>query len=201
MPGDGPGPFYMTDLQALKTALETDPRYDVAVRAGKNRDLLNLLNEPEVEQFQFLIVPTDDVLEAIGDGVRGLTVEQRETLRLFTAREFVDFRKPAIRTEVREVFTGNTAVLNRLRAVAQRTRTYGEAFGGTVTSRDLGIALKGVAKSMTAIKDAADAVKASANEATIATLQAAIEATDPTLKPSSARSQAIREMYDTGAQA
>ena len=138
-----------TDLVALKAALERDTRYDAAVRAGKNRDLLNLLGEDEAGQVQFLSMPSEDVLESIGDGVRTLTQYQRETLRLFTARATVDFRKPAIRAEIREVFAGNTAVLNRLRGVAQRTRTFGEAFtdGGAVSLRDLWAVLKDISKS------------------------------------------------------
>lgn len=139
----------MIDLVALKTALETDVRYDAAVRSGKNSQVLALLNDPELGQTQLLMVPTEDVLEAIGDGVRGLTVAQRETLRLFTAREFVDFRKAAIRTEIREVFAGKAAVLSRLQAVAQRTRTYGEAFtdGEAVSLKDLWAMLKDIPKS------------------------------------------------------
>lgn len=189
----------MVDLAALRTALENDARYDTAVRAGKNRDLLNLLGEDEAGDTQFLVVPSEDVLEAIGDGVRN--PQALAIIQLFTARETVDFTKLSVRTELREALVSNPAAQARLDAVMFRTRTFGEAFGGTVTSRDLGIVLKGIAKSMTAIKDAADTVKAAANEATIATLQPAIELVDPTLKPSTARSQAIRKMYDTGAQA
>lgn len=139
----------MTDLIALKTALENDARYDTVVRSGKNSAVLALLNDDEVGQTRFLVVPIDDVLEAIGDGVRGLTAAQRETLKLFTVRDTVDFRKSAIRTEIREVFSGNATVLTRLQTVAQRTRTYGEAFtdSGAISLRDLWDVLKDIPKS------------------------------------------------------
>ncbi len=137
------------DLVALEEALENGSRYDAAVRSGKNSQILALLNEDEAGQTQFLVVPTDDVLEAIGDGVRGLTAAQRETLRLFTARDIVDFRKKAIRDEIQEVFSGKAVVQTRLQAVAQRTRTYGEAFtdGEAISLRDLWAVLKDVPKS------------------------------------------------------
>lgn len=139
----------MTNLTTLKATLEIDPRYDGAVRSGKNSQILALLNENEAGQIQFLVVPTDDVLEAIGDGVRGLTAAQIETLCLFTARDTVDFRKEAIRDEIQEVFSGKAAVQTRLQAVGQRTRTYGEAFtdGGLVSLRDLWAVLKDIPKS------------------------------------------------------
>ena len=137
------------DLVALETALETDPRYDVAVRAGKNRDLLALLNEAETGQTVFQAVAKDDVLEAIGDGVRSRTAAQIEALRLYTSGEQVDFRKPAIRTELQEIFTGNQPVQDRLRALATRTPSYGEAFGegSEVTLSDLWKVLPQIPKS------------------------------------------------------
>ena len=135
------------DLNALKTALETDPRYDAGVRAGRNEELLALLKVAETGQTVFQSVSRDDVLEAIGDGVRSLTSAQIEALRLYTSGEQVDFRKPAILTEVREILSANQPVLDRLQAVAQRTRTFGEAFGGEVTLRDLWAVLKQIPKS------------------------------------------------------
>lgn len=136
------------DFAALKTALETDPRYDTAVRAGKNRELLALLDQEEAGQTVFKSVPVDEVREAIGDGVRGLTAAQIQVLRLFVSEQGeVDFRKAATRAEIREIFTGNTTVLGRLQAVATRTRTYGEAFGGTVALHDLWVVLKQIPKS------------------------------------------------------
>ena len=68
------------DLSALKAALETDLRYDAAVRAGRNMGLLTLLIETETGQTVYQAVPKDEVLEAIGDGVRGLSAAQIEKL-------------------------------------------------------------------------------------------------------------------------
>ena len=135
------------DLDALKAALESDARYDRAVRDGKNRELLALLSSPEPGITVFQSVPKDDALEAVGDGVRGLTPVQIETLRLYTSGEQVNFQKLAIRTEFREIFSGNQPVIDRLVAVAARTRSYGEAFGGEVTLRDLWAVLPLIPKS------------------------------------------------------
>ena len=135
------------NLVALKTALESDPRYDSAVRSGKNRELLALLSAPEPGATVFQAVPKDDVLEAIGDGVRPLTPSQLETLRLYTSGDQVDFRRLGIRTEIQEIFRGNQPVLDRLTAVSERTRSYGEAFGDDVTLRDLWAVLKQIPKS------------------------------------------------------
>ena len=94
------------DLTALKIELETNMRYDDAVvqntvlgvRQG-NRQLLALLAEDEPGQTEFREVDTAAVLEALGDGVRGLTTAQIETLRLFTAGLTVDFRRQANRPD------------------------------------------------------------------------------------------------------
>lgn len=118
------------DFNALKVELENSARYDTAVRGKSLQPLMALLNEEEIGQRVFRATPAEDVREAIGDGVRSLTADQKATLRLFIGSDnLVDFRKPAIRAEIREVFSGKTDVLTRLRTVAQRTRTYGEAFG------------------------------------------------------------------------
>ena len=140
------------DLAALKTALETNSRYDVAVTSGKNRDLLRLLNADEPNQTVFQAVSSEDVLDAIGDGIRSLTAMQLETLRIFTNREEVDFRKPSIRTELRQIFAGNDIVLTRITTAITKTRSYGEAFGGTVTLQNLWAVLKNIPKSYMATK-------------------------------------------------
>ncbi len=135
------------DLDALRVELGTNPRYDAAVRSGKNRDLLVLLNEDEPAQTTFRIVPANEVREAIGDGIRGLTAVQIQALRLFVGEDGVDFTKKAIRDEIREIFSGNASALARLQAVAIRPKTYGEAFGGVITLRNLWATLKDIPKS------------------------------------------------------
>lgn len=184
------------DLVSLRTALEFDARYDAAVVAGNNRGLLSLFNDDEeAGQTTFLQVDSEDVLDAIGDGVRGLSTARIETLRLFTSRETVDFRKQSIRRELRQIFTGNPDVLGRLQAVSSRPSTYAERFGGQVTLQDLAV-LSDVPKSHRAKKEAADNIQKQANEDTIAKLGATILQADSALKPSAVRSRAIREMYE-----
>ncbi len=142
----------MIDLVELKIALETDPRYDNAVRTGKNRELLALF-AADTTGLTFLKVGPEDVMDAIGDGVRGLTAEQREILLLFTSGEAVDFRKVATRTEIRQVFDSKAAVLARLQAVGSRTATFGDAFGDSpVSLRDLWAVLRDIPKSYMATK-------------------------------------------------
>jgi len=143
-----------TDLVALKTALETDMRYDTVVTGGRNRELLVLLAAEEPGQTVFLSVPSAEVLDAIGDGVRSLTTEALAVLRLYTGGAEVDFRKAAIRAELLQVFAGQGAVIKRVTAIARRTRTYGEEFNpdGAVSLRDLWAVLKLIPKSYMATK-------------------------------------------------
>ncbi len=119
------------DYPGLQAELETNiPRYDAAVRAGNNSTLVDLLNEDETGQTIAVARSSDDVREAIGDGIRGLTAAQIQTLRLMIPENGeVDFSRVAIRDEIREVLDGKTAALARLQTLATRTRTYGEAFG------------------------------------------------------------------------
>lgn len=135
------------DLDTLANTLATDSRYDIAVISGKNQDLLALLGEAETGKTVFRSVPKDDVLEAIGDGVRTLTTTQIEMLCLYASGGEVDFRKPAIYAEIGQIFAGNQDVLDRLRVIATRTPSYGEAFKGEVTLRDLWAVLKQIPKS------------------------------------------------------
>lgn len=135
------------DLAALKTALETDPRYDADVRAGRNRNLVILLDDPEVGKTKVLKVGGEDVLNAIGEGVRGLIDKDRETLRLFTDRIDIDFSKPSIDAEIREIFKTDTDVLARLDTLTKRTQTYGEAFGGTISIDDIRLSVRQISKS------------------------------------------------------
>ncbi len=135
------------DYVALQAALENDARYDSAVRGGRNRELLALLNAPETGRSVFQVVNTDDLLDAIGDGVRALTANQRETLKLYLAKETVDFTKANILTEIQNLFATQPVVLNRITAIASRPRSFGEAFGGEVTLRDLWKVLPNITKS------------------------------------------------------
>lgn len=135
------------DYTALQTALETDMRYDLAVRGGINRDLLNLLNEDEAGQTVDQIVTTDELLDTIGSGVRPLTVDALGTLQLYTNKDNVDLTKPSILAEILAIFTGQSAVQNRITTLSSRTRSYGEGFGETISLRDLWQVLPNISKS------------------------------------------------------
>ncbi len=141
------------DLEALRIELGTSPRYDSVVRLGRNRELLALLDEDEAGQNTFLVVNSEEVLEAIGDGLETLTAAVAvEKLRLLTARQTVDFNKQAIRGQLRGIFAGNQLVLDRLQAVGSRTATHAERFGGKVSLRNLWALLKDIPKSYMATK-------------------------------------------------
>lgn len=125
------------DFAGLKTLLET-PAFDTVVRGKSLQPIMAILNSDEAGQTQFLSVPSDDVLDAIGDGVRTLTAEKLATLQLFTSRNEVNFQKQSVRREIRDIFSDNTTVQDRLAAIASRTRTFAEGLGfASITKEDL----------------------------------------------------------------
>jgi len=141
----------MIDLVALVTELETNPRYDASVRSGNNTETTRLLGELEVGQTVFTTATIDQVKEAIGSGIRTLTLEQKADLRFLveSGGDVVDFSVPAIRTELSQIFTGQSAVVTRLTGLAAttiRTLSFGEAFGGKATLNDVRAAVRQIAK-------------------------------------------------------
>jgi len=141
----------MIDLAALTTVLDTDPRYDTKVRSGHGSGLLALLNAPEPGQTTFRSdVSVDEIKEAIGDGIRTLTAVKLQQLRFLVVDQGtgIDFTKAAIRTELREIFTGNTAVLGRLRDAVSRQKTFADSFGDEpITKEHLRQVLPQISKS------------------------------------------------------
>lgn len=135
------------NYSALQTDLENNTRYNRAVRDGKNRDLLSLLNDDESGQTVFRVVETNDLLDAIGSGVRSLSSGQLQILQIYTAKDQVDFTKASIRAEIQEIFIGQTAVQDQIQTLSSRTRSYGEGFGGTIGLRDLWKVLPNINKS------------------------------------------------------
>ncbi len=140
------------DYAALKGFLESEAGFDTNVRAKSIRPLIEQLNGEESGQTSSKVVSSEDVLDAIGSGIRTLTSAQKETLRLFTNRENVDFRKVSIRAEIIEVFSGQAQVLARIQSLVTRTKTFCERFGfDRVTKEDLWKVLPQIPKSYMAI--------------------------------------------------
>lgn len=126
------------DFGGLKTLLETNAAFDTDVRGKSLQPVLAMLNGDESGESRFVAVLSDDVLDAVGDGVRALTSAQLATLQLYTSRDVVDFQKSSIRVEMREIFATQPAVQARLAAIASRTRTFAEGLGfSSVTKEDL----------------------------------------------------------------
>ena len=138
----------MINPVALKTDLETNVRYDADIRAGNNSKLVELLSEEEIGQTIFIQATVDQVKGAIGSGVRSLSAAQIQTLRFLvdSGGDVVDFSVRAIREELAQIFTGQTAVIDRLTALASHPRTYGEAFGGNPGLEDVRVAVAQITK-------------------------------------------------------
>jgi len=184
------------DLIALKVALESDPRYDVAVRVGKNRDLLRLLDEEELGQSLSLVVSRDAVLEAIGSAIRTMTPDNHEILNIYITSDTVDFRRSTVLPELLStVVDVDGGAVFRLLEVAHRTRTYGEAFGDRVSLRDLWAVLPKIPKSYMATRKAAGSIRAKKVELDLVVLTAKVQSENPKLRVSQARSEAIRRHY------
>ncbi len=124
------------DFNALKTALETDARYDAAVVSGSNSETQALLNEiDDLAAFVFDDVPVEDVQEAAGQAkMAALTSDQRGRLqgirqRGQTGKDFVATSKDATRAELLDIFGISEAQLIVGVPAVQHRPTHGEAFG------------------------------------------------------------------------
>ena len=58
----------------------------------------------------------------------------------------VEFGEPSVLAAIDEVFAGKQGTLNKLAAIHTRPRTYGEAFGGQTSLRDVRAAVKQITK-------------------------------------------------------
>ena len=118
------------DFAALKTALETDSRYDAAVVSGNNGEVTRLLNEIEPAQTVITDVPRRAALKAFKDAVRTLTQLEMDRLKLVMGEsESIATSDPDIRAEIVDIFGNPSAAVTRLTAAATRDATYGDAFG------------------------------------------------------------------------
>ncbi len=140
------------DFAGLQAFLESDVDFDTAVRGKSIRPLLAQLNDSGPGTSIFQQVVSEEVLDAIGDGTRGLSAQELARLQLYTSRDEIDFTKPAIRAEIDEIFVGNTRVLASLATVSSRSETHGNVFGfDPVVKEDLWQILPNIAKSYMAV--------------------------------------------------
>lgn len=123
---------------ALKTLLETDSRYDAAVRSGANALLVELLNAPAGGATTWSDIAVDDFLAAVAG--QTLTVVQEERIRTYTqARTHVPTSKAAVRTWI-QAQGWSAATLTALRDLAQRQQTFAEVAGIVVDGERVGLA-------------------------------------------------------------
>ena len=135
------------DLAALITELDANPRYDDSVRRGDNTLTTALLAEIEPGKTIFLEVPVAEVRNAIGNGVRNLSIEEMQSLNFFIPDTgTVDFRFSNTRGEINSLMGGKQSSLNRLLKISTRDRTYGEAFGAKPSLNDVRTAVKQITK-------------------------------------------------------
>lgn len=111
--------------------------YAVSVAAGRNADLLAILNGPHASAKSDAVVPRSQVRAAIGDAARALTAAQLQRLQLLLVEDLFDFGNSADVTELRAIITDANAIA-RLAAMAKRPATVAEAAGiGVVAPEDL----------------------------------------------------------------
>ena len=145
----------MGDLAALKTALENDVRYDADVVAGWNGNLLVLLKQQDPTATKvWREVPGKVVRRLIAPGIKTLTVDQRERLKLLVGADGnVDASDVDVRSEFQDIFSGQPAIITALRAVAEVRPCYCEGFGfdvGEMTLHVLWGVLRSIPKSQLA---------------------------------------------------
>ena len=139
------------NIATLAALLASDVRYDAAVTAGKNGDLVRLLNDIETGSAAvWLKVPLAKVKEAVIG--HPLTADQIAQLDFFLGeQQLIDFGDADTRSFLTGIFTGPPG-LPRLRAIARRDNgTYAETAGVVgpgerVTLSDVRRAVRRVAK-------------------------------------------------------
>lgn len=146
----------MTDLAALRTYIEGDVTLMALLAAGNNGELVRRINETPDAGRVPIVARRDDVLAAIGDGLRLLTDPQLQKLRILMSGETVDFRLQAVQAEVREVFVGQTTVLSRIAQAVTRPKRLADRFGAEeVSLHDVRAVAKAVPSSLLNSQDEA----------------------------------------------
>lgn len=117
----------MTDFDALQAYIEGDVGLLALLDAGSNGELVTALDIADIGTTP-IVVSRQAVLAAIGDGIRLLNDASLQKLRILLGGETVDFRVAATRVELRQLFTGNQTVLDRLTAIATRAKRLADQF-------------------------------------------------------------------------
>lgn len=116
----------MRDLTQLTTALADDLRYDADVIAGRNRNLLALLNaENSAGTNVWHVLTRNEVIKALGLALRSMNADRVMRLRLLLdGEEGLDATIPEIRAELLEVVP--VAARPAFQTAVQRKPTYAE---------------------------------------------------------------------------
>ena len=152
------------DFAALQVALDTDPRYDAAVRhdpvlntGGKSlQPIMALLNEEDsTGSFVYSDIPVADIIDAApANKIKNLTAIERARLQLLKQggdQELVGTSRLGVRTELLDVLGITIAQLATGVPAVRRRPRFGEAFGfDRVRKEDLWKVLPQIAKSYTA---------------------------------------------------
>lgn len=139
------------NLSALVTLLANDARYDAAVRAGNNAEVVRLLNETSAGgTARWRDIPVDDFLAAIADQL--LTPTQEERIRTYTQnRSHVPTSKAAVRQWIQNQ-GWSAGTIAALRALAERPARYCDSVladdEDAVTIHDVRRAVRRVSKSL-----------------------------------------------------
>jgi len=137
----------MADIAALATLIDSDPTLDAAVRAGRNGELVALLNADVAGTKRWNDVRVDDFLDAIA--LETLTAAQENRIQTYTNnRELIPSSKPNVRSWIQAQGFA-PATITALRALAERDPTFVEEspVGEAVTLQDVRKAVRRVAKS------------------------------------------------------
>ncbi len=136
------------DLVALKTALETDPKYDTLVRQGSNGLLWELLNREDTAlPKRWRPIPMSDFLDIMA--AESLTQQQEQRINSYvTLGRDMPLNKQAIRTWLQATVTQTTK--DALIAAGQITGKLGDAFSDedSVSLRDVREVVRQIPKSL-----------------------------------------------------
>ncbi len=121
------------DFNALKTAVETDPRYATALTTGANGDLTKLLLQDEAGKSVPAKRAKAEMVDAIADGIPNMTADQVASFNLvLDVTGELDFNDARQVTAVRNLFVGNpqeVAVNAAIDVISTRQARFADAFG------------------------------------------------------------------------